>query len=92
MAESSNRFVECSDGELVVLYHALNISWHTLERSIDEDTRAKPSAIIGKYKRDLWKQVRDECAARGINPHDCTVSTTVTVLKPVEEIVTKDIE
>ena len=92
MAESKNRFAECSDGELVVLYHALNISWHTQERSIDEDTRAKPSAIIGKYKRELWEQVRDECVARGIDPYACTVSAAVTVLKPVEEIVTKDIE
>ena len=92
MAESNNRFAECSDGELVVLYHALNISWYALENSIKKSCRAKPSAIIGVHKHGLWEQVRDECVARGIDPYACTVSTTVTVLKPVEEIVTKDIE
>lgn len=90
--ESKGLFAAFSDGELVVLFHALNISWYALEKSIDEDRRVKPCAIIGKHKRDLWKQVRGECAARGIDPYACTVETTVTVMKPVEEIVTKDIE
>lgn len=90
--ESKGRFAAFSDGELVLLYHALNISWHTLENSIAPDRRRKPSCLIGKYKHNIWKEVRGECADRGIDPYACTVETTVTVMKPVEETATKDIE
>lgn len=92
MPESNNRFAAFSDGELVVLYHATNISRYNLDKTIDSGCRSKPSALMGIYKSPMFHEVSKECEARGIDPYACTVRTTVTVLKPVEETVTKDIE
>lgn len=93
MSESNNRFAAFSDGELVVLRQVVNSPVvDSLCYIQDPKSHRKVTRLCDVYKSELFKEVDRECATRKIDPYRCTVKVIETVMKPVEEAVTKDIE
>lgn len=69
-----------SAAELVILYQVLNCPAGDSLSFLGETVSSKVRRLADRYKTDLFKKVKARCESRGIDPYNCTVKFTTTVL------------